>query len=77
MADKQKTETEIDIVLYSVAEGVATITMNRPKYHNAQNGKRITSAVGDEILKIFLDHAQGSLHKRAAYLFIQLFSAVI
>ena len=39
MADKQKTETEIDIVLYSVAEGVATITMNRPKYHNAQNGR--------------------------------------
>ncbi|MGB1563149.1 MAG: enoyl-CoA hydratase [Sinimarinibacterium flocculans] len=28
-----------DIVLYAVEDGVATVTMNRPRYHNAQNSK--------------------------------------
>ena len=32
-------EEEKDIVLYNVADGVATVTMNRPRYHNAQNGR--------------------------------------
>ena len=26
-------------VLYAVADGIATVTMNRPQYHNAQNSK--------------------------------------
>ena len=39
MTDTQTAETEVDIVIYSVAEGIATITMNRPKYNNAQNGR--------------------------------------
>src|SRR5258708_9075720 len=27
------------VVEYSVSDGIATITMNRPEYHNAQNSK--------------------------------------
>lgn len=27
------------VVLYDVADGISTITMNRPRYHNAQNSK--------------------------------------
>ena len=61
MADKQKTETEIDIVLYSVAEGVATITMDRPSFHNAQNAKMtyeldaaFRRAVADDEVKVIV-----------------------
>ncbi|NDH11728.1 MAG: enoyl-CoA hydratase, partial [Actinobacteria bacterium] len=36
---KDTAEQEVDIVLYSVEEGVAWITMNRPQYNNAQNGR--------------------------------------
>ena len=28
-----------DVVLYEAKDGVATVTMNRPRYHNAQNSK--------------------------------------
>lgn len=28
-----------EVVLYEVADGIATLTMNRPEYHNAQNSK--------------------------------------
>ena len=33
-----------DVVLYEVRDGVATVTMNRPRYHNAQNS-RMTYAI--------------------------------
>ena len=31
--------THESVVEYSVSDGIATITMNRPEYHNAQNSK--------------------------------------
>ncbi|MGT2490187.1 hypothetical protein ACU4GD_05715 [Cupriavidus basilensis] len=31
-------------VLYAAADGVATVTMNRPQYHNAQNSKMTVRA---------------------------------
>ena len=30
---------ETDIVTYESADGIAWISMNRPKYNNAQNGR--------------------------------------
>ena len=40
-------------VLYSVADGIATVTMNRPQYHNAQNSK--------------MTYALDEAYRRAAY----------
>src|SRR5215472_14149807 len=40
-------------VLYSVADGIATVTMNRPEYHNAQNSK--------------MTYALDEAYRRAAY----------
>ena len=37
---------EKDSVLYETRDGVALVTMNRPRYHNAQNG-RMTYALDD------------------------------
>lgn len=39
-------EANEDVVLYAVTDGIATVTMNRPQYHNAQNSK-MTYALDD------------------------------
>ncbi len=50
-----------DVVLYQVSEGVATVTMNRPRYHNAQNSKMTYAldaafrrAVDDDEVKVIV-----------------------
>lgn len=57
---------EQDIVLYSVADGVATVTMNRPCYHNAQNGRMtylldaaFKRAVADDAVKVIVLKGEG------------------
>ncbi len=66
MTDTQTAETEVDIVIYSVAEGIATITMNRPKYNNAQNGRMtyeldaaFQRAVADDEVKVIILKGNG------------------
>ncbi|MGB0219400.1 MAG: enoyl-CoA hydratase [Sinimarinibacterium flocculans] len=50
-----------DIVLYAVEDGVATVTMNRPRYHNAQNSKMTYAldaafrcAVNDDAVRVIV-----------------------
>ena len=57
---------EQDIVLYEAREGVAWITMNRPQYHNAQNGKMtyllddaFKKAVADDEVKAIVLRGEG------------------
>lgn len=57
---------ETDIVLYGVEAGVATITMNRPKYNNAQNGRMtyelddaFKRAVADDEVKVIVLKGEG------------------
>ena len=57
---------EQDIVLYEAREGVAWITMNRPQYHNAQNGKMtyllddaFKKAVADDEVKVIVLRGEG------------------
>jgi len=57
---------ETDIVLYEVEAGVATITMNRPKYNNAQNGRMtyelddaFKRAVADDEVKVIVLKGEG------------------
>lgn len=59
-------EQHEDVVLYSVSEGVATITLNRPRYHNAQNSKMtyaidraFRSAVDDDEVKVIVLRGEG------------------
>jgi enoyl-CoA hydratase len=59
-------EEEKDIVLYSVEDGVATVTMNRPRYHNAQNGRMtyllddaFKRAVADDEVKVIVLKGEG------------------
>lgn len=47
-------ESEVRVVLYQVRDGIATITMNRPSYHNAQNG-RMTYALDDAFKRASAD----------------------
>lgn len=61
MTTKIEAAEEQDIVLYEVAEGVATITMNRPRYHNVQNGRMtyeldaaFKRAVDDDEVKVVI-----------------------
>ena len=60
------TTEEQDIVLYEAREGVAWITMNRPQYHNAQNGKMtyllddaFKKAVADDEVKVIVLRGEG------------------
>ncbi len=59
-------EKENDIVLYHADKGVATITMNRPKYNNAQNGRMtyelddaFKRAVADDEVKVIVLKGEG------------------
>ena len=45
---------EIDIVTYEAADGIAWISMNRPKYNNAQNG-RMTYELDDAFMRAVAD----------------------
>ncbi len=63
MTDYQE---EQDIVLYDVADGVATVTMNRPRYNNAQNGRMtylldaaFKRAVADDDVKVIVLKGEG------------------
>ncbi|NCZ63268.1 MAG: hypothetical protein EBY62_05550, partial [Cellvibrionales bacterium] len=67
MSEQQdQTIEETDIVLYGVEAGVATITMNRPKYNNAQNGRMtyelddaFKRAVADDEVKVIVLKGEG------------------
>ena len=67
MSEQQdQTIEETDIVLYGVEAGVATITMNRPKYNNAQNGRMtyelddaFKRAVADDAVKVIVLKGEG------------------
>ena len=57
---------EHDIVLYEAAGGIAWITMNRPKYNNAQNGRMtyelddaFKRAVADDDVKVIVLRGEG------------------
>lgn len=63
---EEATTEEQDIVLYEAREGVAWITMNRPQYHNAQNGKMtyllddaFKKAVADNEVKVIVLRGEG------------------
>ena len=63
---KEATTEEQDIVLYEARERVAWITMNRPQYHNAQNGKMtyllddaFKRAVADDEVKVIVLRGEG------------------
>ena len=63
---EEATAEEQDIVLYEAREGVAWITMNRPQYHNAQNGKMtyllddaFKKAVADDEVKVIVLRGEG------------------
>ena len=63
---EEATTEEQDIVLYEAREGVAWITMNRPQYHNAQNGKMtyllddaFKKAVADDEVKVIVLRGEG------------------
>jgi len=62
----QTAEEEKDIVVYKAEDGVATITMNRPKYNNAQNGRMtyelddaFKRAVADDEVKVIVLKGEG------------------
>jgi len=55
-----------EVVLYEVREGVAWLTMNRPRYHNAQNSKMTYAldaafrrAVDDDAVKVIVLGGKG------------------
>ena len=59
MSEGSQQPDEQDIVRYEAADGIAWITMNRPEYHNAQNGKMtyliddaFKAAVADDEVKV-------------------------
>ena len=63
---EEGTTEEQEIVLYEAREGVAWITMNRPQYHNAQNGKMtyllddaFKKAVADDEVKVIVLRGEG------------------
>ena len=55
-----------DVVLYEVSDGIATVTMNRPRYNNAQNSKMtyaldaaFRAAVDDDEVKVIVLRGAG------------------
>ena len=66
MSDGSQQPEEQDIVGYEAADGIAWITMNRPEYHNAQNGKMtyllddaFKAAVADDEVKVIVLRGEG------------------
>ncbi len=64
-ADHSVYETQ-EPVLYSVAEGIATLTMNRPGFNNAQNSQMtyaldaaLRQAVNDDAVKVIVLRGAG------------------
>ena len=63
---KKQIEEEVDVVLYDVRDGIAWVTMNRPEYHNAQNGRMtylldgaFQRAVADDEVKVIVLAGEG------------------
>ena len=63
--DKAVYETDTP-VLYSVAEGIATLTLNRPTFNNAQNSQMtyaldaaLREAVNDDEVKVIVLRGNG------------------
>ena len=63
---KKQIEEEAEIVLYDVRDGIAWVTMNRPEYHNAQNGRMtylldgaFQRAVADDEVKVIVLAGEG------------------
>jgi enoyl-CoA hydratase len=59
-------ESGHDVVLYESSDGVATVTMNRPEYHNAQNSAMTYAldaafqrAIGDDAVKVIVLRGAG------------------
>ena len=66
MSEGSQQPEEQDIVRYEAADGIAWITMNRPEYHNAQNGKMtyllddvFKAAVADDEVKVIVLRGEG------------------
>jgi enoyl-CoA hydratase len=64
--DSMPTDQDDSIVLYEAAEGIAWITMNRPRYNNAQNGRMtylldaaFQRAVADDEVKVIVLKGEG------------------
>lgn len=62
----QHSEASADVVLYHVEAGIATVTMNRPEYHNAQNSQMTYAldaafrrAVDDDEVKVIVLRGNG------------------
>jgi len=66
MTEMRAVEESSEVVLYTVSEGIATLTMNRPRYHNAQNSKMTYAldaafrrAVDDDAVKVIVLRGAG------------------
>jgi len=64
--DSMPADQDDSIVLYEAAEGIAWITMNRPRYNNAQNGRMtylldaaFQRAVADDEVKVIVLKGEG------------------
>ncbi len=65
-ADQGPQAEEQDVVLYAVQDGIATVTMNRPRYNNAQNSTMtyaldaaFTRASNDDAVKVIVLRGAG------------------
>lgn len=66
MTEMRAVEESSEVVLYAVSESIATLTMNRPRYHNAQNSKMTYAldaafrrAVDDDAVKVIVLRGAG------------------
>ncbi len=62
---KPEAQDETDLVLYEQRERVAFVTMNRPRYRNAQNA-RMTYALDEAFLRAVRDDGVGAIVLRGA-----------
>lgn len=66
MSDSDAPAQEYELVTYAADDGVAWVTMNRPEYHNAQNGEMtyllddaFKSAVANDDIKVIVLRGEG------------------